>query len=56
MVRNADWNWDDEDGREELVDDVVARRGALDLLPWADPYIAMLIASLERGQLQADGE
>jgi hypothetical protein len=56
MVRNANWNWDDEDEREEIVDDMVARRRVIDLLPWADPYIAMLIASLERGQLQADGD
>jgi hypothetical protein len=35
---------------------MLARRGAIDLLPWADPYIALLIASLEREQLQAEEE
>jgi hypothetical protein len=56
MVRNADWNWDDADEHDEAEHNMLVRRGAIDLLPWADPYIAMLIASLERGQLQADGE
>ena len=56
MVRNADWNWDGEEENAELAAEFGLRRGAMDLLPWADPYIAMLIASLERGQLQAEAE
>lgn len=50
MVRNVDWQWgDDERGSE-----AAALRRPCDLLPWADPYIAMLIASLEREQLSAE--
>ena len=48
MVRNADWF--EEKDRDESSSVQQWRR---DLLPWADPYIAALIASLEREDLTA---
>jgi hypothetical protein len=49
MVRNADWF--EEQNSNEPNDLQAWRR---DLLPWADPYIAALIASLEREDLTAE--
>ena len=44
MVRNANWNFGDEDGHGESG----CRAERRDLLPWADPYIVALMVSLER--------
>lgn len=53
MVRNANWDFGDEDlqGQASHV-----RENRRDLLPWADPYIVALMASLEREFLNSAGE
>ncbi len=47
MVRNVNWQWNEDEQYGELP----AGRAVADLLPWADPYIASLMASLEREYL-----
>ena len=44
MVRNVEWFNENNDRGSDHREAHVSR----DLLPWADPYIAALIASLER--------
>jgi hypothetical protein len=44
MVRNVEWFSENNDRGSERRELNITR----DLLPWADPYIAALIASLER--------
>jgi hypothetical protein len=50
MVRNADWFFEDEDDQQHFA---VSRSIPRDLLPWADPYIAALMANLEREYLSS---
>jgi hypothetical protein len=50
MVRNADWFFQDEDDQQEFAG---CRSIPRDLLPWADPYIAALMANLEREYLSS---
>ncbi len=45
MVRNANWDFGNDDVQGEMG---VCRSERRDLLPWADPYIVALMASLER--------
>lgn len=45
MVRNVNWQYDDLGDRGDLGAGRLERN---DLLPWADPYILALMASLER--------
>lgn len=48
MVRNIHWHVAEV---TEQTDELGwSRPRVQDLLPWADPYIAMLMASLERGR------
>ncbi len=49
MVCNI--NWQCFEGETPDHENQDARLRSQELLPWADPYIAMLIASLERGNL-----
>ena len=44
MVRNIEWFGENNDRGNDRRESHITR----DLLPWADPYIAALIASLER--------
>lgn len=52
MVRNADWQWNEASNLQPKTDWLRPR--VQDLLPWADPYIAALIASLEGHEEQGE--